>query len=341
MKLFLGFLISIGLMVAQTISPGNVNVTFDLAKDTLVALPDVTITNPGPNAFVYNTVVNSYTSNVLIWPVQASIPPGTTGTVKLSVAASNLAVGSYNIPVTFVQAPSSGNLSLSFGITLTVIDSRTFVSSADPTIPHIASGDGWTTTVKLTNVSNWVSLVTLKFYDPTGSNSPFFVNGFYATEYSIVVPGNGSTDVVLSDPNWLKTGSLDMKTVYGTGVSAQATYSNSAFEATIPATIPNKDVMYLTFDNIGRKSTGVALVNYLNYPQEVTFVFYDNIGNNFYNDKLTLPAKGQVAITLDSTFSQTKNKSGTVKISTVRPALTGFGLKFNLDKGYFTVSQIF
>lgn len=342
MKFILSLIFAVSLVFAQpTVSPSLVNVTFDLAKDTLVSLPDVTISNPTGTAFVYNTVVNNNQSNVLIWPVQGVIPPGTNQVVRLSVVANNLPVGNYNIPVTFVQAPNTGNLSLSLGINLSVIDSRTFTVSTDPTIPHIASGEGWTTTVKLANTSNWISLVTLKFYDPLGVNSPFFVNGNYVTEHSVVVPGNGVVDVVMSDPTSLKTGSLDIKTVYGTGVSASATYSNSVFEATIPTSIPNRDSFSMVFDNVGRKSTGLALVNYLNYQQEIVFVFYDNMGVQFYTDKIVLPAKGQAALALDAAFPNTKGKSGIVKVQTTRPALTGFGLKFNLDRGYFTTSPIF
>ena len=344
MRLILGFLISVGLVVAQpqpTVSPSVVNVTFDLAKDSLVSLPDVTISNPTGTAFVYNTVVNTNQSNVLIWPVQSVIPPGTNQVVRMSVAASNLPVGNYNIPVTFVQVPNTGNISFSVGINLAVIDSRTFTASTDPTIPHIASGEGWTTTVKLANTSNWISLVTLKFYDPLGVNAPFFVNGNYVTEHSVVVPGNGVVDVVMSDPISLKTGSLDIKTVYGTGVSVSATYSNTIFEATIPSSIPNRDSFTMIFDNVGSKSTGLALVNYLNYQQEIVFVFYDKMGIQFYTDKIVLAAKGQAALTLDVAFPNTKGKSGTVKIQTTRPSLSAFGLKFNLEKNYFTTIPIF
>ena len=184
-------------------------------------------------------------------------------------------------------------------------------------------------------------MVTLKFYNPSGTNTAFFVNGNYALEHSVVVPGNGTVDVVLSDPNGLKTGSFDVKTVYGSGVNTQATYSNSFFEATIPSSIPNKDTFYMNYDNTGRNSTGIALVNYLNYPQEITFTFFDSLGIQLYVNKLTIPAKGQTALTLDATFPQTKGKYGVLQVKTTRPALTGFGLKFNLDKGYFTTSSIF
>lgn len=339
MKFILMSIFSVGLMFAQpTVSPSSVNVTFDLATDTIVAVPDVTISS-NATPFAFNTVVTSNQQAVLVWPVQGFLPPGTNQIVKMSIVGTGLTVGTYSIPVSFVQTLPS--VSVSVGINLTVIDSRTFTASTDPTIPHIASGDGWTTTVKLSNTSNWISLVTLKFYNTSGTNTAFFVNGNYTLEYSVVVPGNGTVDVVLSDPNGLKTGSFDVKTIYGSGVNTQATYSNSFFEATIPSSIPNKDTFYINYDNTGRNSTGIALVNYLNYPQEVTFTFFDSLGIQLYVNKLTIPAKGQTALTLDATFPQTKGKNGILQVKTTRPALTGFGLKFNLDKGYFTTSSIF
>jgi len=339
MKFILVSIFSIGLMFSQpTVSPSSVNVTFDLATDTIVAVPDVTISsNAAP--FAFTTVVPSNQQAVLVWPVQGFLAPGTNQVVKMSVVNNGLSVGSYNIPVNFVQ--NSPSVSVSVGINLTVIDSRTFTTSTDPIIPHIASGGGWTTTVRLTNTSNWISLVTLKFYEPSGTNSPFFINGNYVSEHSVVVPGNGSVDVVLSDPLSLKTGSLDIKTVYGSGVVAQATYSNASFEATISSSIANRDGFSLPYDNYGSFSTGLALVNYLNYTQEVAFTFYDNLGNQIHTDKITLPARGQTALTLDVAFPQTKGKVGSVRVKTTRSALTGFGLKFNRDKGYFTTIPIF
>lgn len=320
-----------------TVSPSVVNVTFDLAKDNIVNVPEVFISS-NLLTFAFNTIVPNNNPAVLVWPVQGFIPPGTTTSVRMSIVNSNLTVGSYVIPVTFVQ--NSPSVSVSVGINLTVIDSRTFTTSTDPTIPHIASGSGWKTIVKLTNTSPNVSLVTLKFYDPSGNNVAFSANNSYANEFSVAIPGFGNSDVILSDNFSLKTGSLDVKTVYGSGVVAQATYSNSAFEATIPASLPNKDVMYMSFDNTGRNSTGIALVNSLNYEQEVTYTFYDNMGSLFHTQKNLLPAKGQVSLTLDSTFPITTGKSGTVKISSPRVGLAGFGLKFNLDKNYFVTIPV-
>ena len=339
MKLVLLSLFSIGLFAQPSLSPSSVNVTFDLATDTIVSVPDVTLSS-NSTSFAFNTVIPSNQQMVLVWPVQGYLPPGTTQVIRMSVVKNILTVGNYNIPVTFTQSFQPA-YSVSVGINLTVIDSRTFTTSTDPTIPHIASGGGWTTTVRLTNTSNWLSLVTLKFYDPSGTNNPFFVNGNYMTEYSVGLPGNGSTDVVMSDPNSLKTGSLEIKTVYGSGVVAQSTYSNNLFEATISSSIPNKDEFVMPFDNSGPYSTGLALVNYLNYPQEVFFTFYDNFGSQIHVDKLSIPAKGQTSLTLDIMFPQTKSKIGSVKVKTVRASLTGFGLRFNKEKSYFTTVPIF
>lgn len=340
MKLILMCVFGLGMMIAQpSLSPSTVNVTFDLATDIIVAVPDVTLSSNSA-VFAFNMVIPSNQQMIMVWPVQGFIPPGTTQVIRMSVINNGLAVGNYNIPVTFVQS-FAPQFSVSVGIALTVIDSRTFITPTDPSIPHIASGGGWTTTVRLTNTSNLLSLVTLKFYDPLGTNKQFFVNGNYLSEYSVGLPGMGSIDAIMSDPYSLQTGSLDIKTVYGSGVVAQSTYSTNAFEATIASSIPNKAAFTMTFDNSGPYSTGLALVNYLNYPQELTFAFYDNFGSQIYTNKLSIPAKGQTSLTLDNAFPQTKSKSGSVRVTAARPSLTGFGLKFNKDKSYFTTIPIF
>lgn len=346
-KVLLGLFLSLGVLVAQPrVEPGTVSVTFDLAKDTLVQLPEVKIVNPTGPAFVYNTVLNNFQQNVLVWPPFNVVQPGNVQPLSIAIAGNNLTVGTYNIPVSFVQTasltnPFAVNFSVSLGITLNVIDSRTFVTSTDQVIPHIASGEGWTTTVKLSNTSSSVSLVSLKFYDQQGNNVPYFVNNNFTQEYSVVVPANGTTDVKLYDPFALKTGSIEMKPIYGTGVTMQAVYSNDSFEATVQSSVPNKDMFNVSFDSVGRRSTGLALVNYLNYPQDVTLTFYDASGNLFYVNKIFVSARGQVAVTLDNVFPVVKNKTGTVRVTSPRPGIAGFGLKFNLDKGYFTTSPVF
>lgn len=345
MKYILGFILSVGLAFSQAkVEPSIINAQFDIAKDTFIQLPDVNLINQSQGVgFMYNTSLGNYSNNISVWPSQGFVMPGGVLPVKVSFVGSGVPVGNYVVPISFVPVQGLvGNPNpVVLTLNLSVIDSRTFTIGSNPVIPHIASGAGWTTTVKLSNTSPNLSLVTLKFYDPFGNNNQFFVNGTWSAEYSVAVPGNGTTDIVLSDPSSLKTGSIELKTVYGSGVVAHATYSNSEFEAAIPSSQPNKDSFSISFDNIGRRSTGVALVNYLNYAQEVTFTFFDTTGFAFHTEKALLPANGQLGLTLDVAFPKTDNKAGTMRVSTNRPALTGFGLKFNLDRGYFTVSPIF
>ena len=133
-----------------TVSPSIVNVTLDLAKDNIVNAPKVFISS-NLSPFAFNTIVpnnnpavlvwpvkmqmwalREYAAKnnkpaVLVWPVQGFVPPGTTTSVRMSIINSNLTVGSYVIPVNFVQ--NSPSVSVSVGINLTVIDSRTFTTS--------------------------------------------------------------------------------------------------------------------------------------------------------------------------------------------------------------------
>jgi len=341
---FLICLINVGMAFAQlSISPGISSVTYDVARDTSITLPDVTLTNNGTGGIFWNTNNNT---GINIYPAVGYLPAGATVNVVIQVNASTYSVGNYYIPVNFLSKDAvitGGNSwSISYGITLTVVDSRTFVVTNKPIIPHVASGAEWKTVITLLNPSPTASLVDIKFYDPTGQPTTFTVDGVPRGDYLTVVSAYGTSTITLFELTGpVKTGSLEFQTLYGQDPKAFANYVNNSFEAFISADVPNSSSMTIGFDNTGTNRTGLALGNYLNFAQDITLTFYDYTGVLLDTQIMRLNPYGQSSFELSQTFSKISGKRGIVKISAARNGLSGFAFKFNLSKGYFVTSPKF
>lgn len=332
-----------------TLAPASATVTYDKAVDTVVSLPGVTLT-AGANPFFYSVFVPvEYSAVITYAPMVGFLPPGTTGEVRMAVNAQSLNVGTYNIPVSFVQ--SSPNVIVGFGITLNVTDSRTYVlpGATDRQIPHIAAGDNWKTRVRLVNTSSTTSVSELRFYNAAGQSENFAVNGFL-TNYlpGVAIPARGFVDLVLDNPAGLKTGTATVKPLIGDVPGINVVYMNSspAFESAVEIKQPNKANMTIVFNNVGRNSTGIAISNALNYNQELTFEFFDEQGQNLVPTgttvaKVRIPQNGQYIATMGTLWPFTAGKTGTVRITGTQPALYGFGLQFDLDKGVFYTQPVF
>jgi hypothetical protein len=332
-----------------TLSPAGATVSYDKAVDTLVSLPGVTIT-AGANSFAYSVYVPvDYSAVVLYSPMVGYLPPGTTGAVQLAVNAQSLNVGTYSIPVNFVQ--NSPSLVVGFNITLNVTDSRTYVlpSANDRQIPHIAAGDVWKTRVRLVNTTSSPSISEVRFYNPQGLAENFAVNGFL-TNYlpGVTVPARGYLDLTLDNPSGLKVGTAMIKPLLGATPSINVVYANNSpvFESAVEVKHPSRSSLTVLFNNVGRNSTGIAISNALNFEQELTFEFFDEQGVSLTPTgvtvaKVKVPQNGQYIATVNSDWPFTAGKTGSIRITGTQPALFGFGLQFDLDRGVFYTQPAF
>lgn len=332
-----------------TLTPVSTTVTYDKAVDTLVTLPELNLT-AGANPFFYSVSVPvEYAAVIIYAPMVGYLPPGTTGQVRLALNAQSLNVGSYAIPVNFVQ--NSPNLSVSFGITLNVTDSRTYVlpGATDRQIPHIAAGGNWKTRVRLVNPGAVPSISEVRFYNAAGQTENFAVNGFL-TNYlpGVAIPARGFVDLVLDNPAGLKTGTATVKPLIGDVPGINVIYQSAlpAFESAVEVKQPNRSTMTIVFNNVGRNSTGIAVSNALNFLQELTFEFFDEQGQSLIPAgttvaKVRVPQNGQYIATMNTVWPFTAGKTGSVRITGTQPALSGFGLQFDLDKGVFYTQPVF
>lgn len=332
-----------------TVTPAGTTVTYDKAVDTVISLPAVNLT-AGTNPFFYSVFVPvDYASVITYSPMVGYLPPGTTGEVRMAVNAQSLNVGSYNIPVSFVQ--NSPNVIVGFGLTLNVTDSRTYVlpGATDRQIPHIAAGDNWKTRVRLINTSMSTSVSEIRFYNAAGQAENFAVNGVL-TNYlpGVAIPARGSVELTLDNPSGLKVGTATVRPLIGDVPGINVVYQNSSpgFESAVEVKQPNKSAMTIAFNNVGRNSTGIAISNALNFNQELTFEFFDELGQSMVPTgatvaKVRVPQNGQYIATVSTVWPFTAGKTGSVRITGTQPALYGFGLQFDLDKGVFYTQPAF
>jgi len=332
-----------------TLTPASATVTYDKAVDTVIPLPDFTLT-AGAYPFFYSVFVPvDYAAVITYAPMVGYLPPGTTGQVRLAINAQSLTVGTYNIPVNFVQ--NSPSVSVGFGITLNVTDSRTYVlpGVTDRQIPHIAAGDNWKTRVRLVNSGSTTSVSEIRFFNALGQAENFAVNGFL-TNYlpGVAIPARGFVDLVLDNPVGLKTGTATVRALVGEVPGINVIYQNTApaFESAVEIKQPNRSSMIIVFNNVGRNSTGIAISNTLNFSQELTFEFFNEQGQNLVPtgttvNKVRLPQNGQYIATVNTAWAFTAGKTGSIRITGTQPALYGFGLQFDLSTGVFYTQPAF
>jgi hypothetical protein len=328
-----------------TVSPAMVTVTYDLATDTVKLVPAITVTAGSSASFFYAVnVPSNFVSVVQGGPLVGLIPPSNTVLVQFAVNASSLTVGTYNIPLTFVQ--SNPSFSVSVGLTLVVVDSRTYVflDNNSRMVPHIAAGSPWTTRLRFTNNTNNLQICDVRFFDATGAAASFLVAGV-PTQYipAVAVAANGYTDLVV-DNTALKTGTAVIHSFMGGMPGINAIYLNSQnnIESAVEIKSSNNGTLRMVFDSVGRHSSGVAMGNSLNYPITVTLQFTDGNGVSLLPvgsavPQVSIPANGQFIAVLDQMFPFLAQKTGVLTLTSSQPALTAFGLLFDLtNDGFYT-----
>jgi hypothetical protein len=331
-----------------SLNPAAQTVTYDKATDNVVLLPPVNITSKPTSPFFYFLQVPSeYAGVISANQLLGVLGAGRTGAVQLSVNASTLAVGVYHITLNFAQSPDV----LNYDLTLTVTNSREYVlpGANDRLLPHIAAGADWVTKVRLVNTSQSEEISEIRFYEASGLSTNFTVNGF-STSYlpAVRVPANGYVDLTLTNPAGLKVGTATIKSIIGSAPGVNAIYRNSTLKSESAVEIkPSTQTGFnIVFDNMGRNSTGVAVANALNYDQEVTLEFYDANGVKITAPdsapvRVRVPANGQVIFISDQAYPITAGKNGVIRVLGTQPALSGFGLLFNMETGVFYTQPAF
>jgi len=337
-NILLSMMLFVGVAFGQlTTYPASASATFDVSTGAPVVV-ELAVQNTGTQG-VFWTWSNAPTPspNIDVQPRNGFLSAGSSQVVRVFInSAVGIPFGSFVAPIEFSSytSNSSERVATSFEVHFNVIDSRTYVTPQDYVIPHIASGGGWSTTVNLTNTTDTVSLVQLKFFNTSGTNDFFTVNGSSVSSYSVVVPANGTASFKMNEPVGTKSGTIVATPVYGQPVNISAIYDNGLFEVSVLGVVPNKRQLNIPFNNTGDNVTSVAFANFLNYQQRVRVSMFDDFGYMFHTNSVELGPFAQTSFSTVVAFPSSVGRSGTLRLDTQQNGLAGFGLKFNLRKNF-------
>jgi hypothetical protein len=323
--------------VVDKYAGGNQQISWPI----IVALPPGTAGASRAYRILSPTITSTGNSALSFYPSFNVLQPGQTDNVTITVNVDAFAIGQYGVPI-FVTDLNS-NLTVTVSLTLTVTDLRS-LSIPPPTtrtVPHIASGAGWRTIVQFTNPSNLPSVVEMNLFAPNGVPTSLRLrDGRFSSVIEEVIPGYGTTSIVFEDvfTKETLTGSAEIKPLLNNPVGVTIIYETTdanAHEAGLQATAVTSGLLTLFYDNTGGRVTGVALLNSLNYPQNLTITYYDDGGSVLDTQIVTLAAKGQTSFV--ATTPKIANRVGVFTVSAPIPALTGFALRFNKDMQFIPV----
>ena len=312
-----------------------------LSWPIVVALPPGTAGNT--RAYRIVSPANPTSGNPLITfnPSFDVLQPGTADAIAVKVNVDAFVIGQYSLQVFVLDLNT--NTSQTAVITLTVADLRTLTipPATTRTVPHLATGAGWITTLQFTNPSNLPSAIEIDFYSPAGVPTPFRLrDGRYAAVAEEIIPGYGTTSIVLEDTfaKGTLTGTAEIKPLLNNPVGTTIIYQttdNGTYETGIQATAVTSGLLTLFYDNTNGRSTGVAVLNSLNFPQVLTITYYDDGGDILDTQTLTLPAKGQTSFMASN--PKIANRMGVFTVSAPIPTLTGFALRANKNMQFIPV----
>jgi hypothetical protein len=219
------------------------------------------------------------------------------------------------------------------------------VYSEDVVMPHLADGDGWTTTITLVNLDSTDAPFQLSFLDNNGHalTIPFLETGDESI-LSGTIPFRGTVTLHTtgtSDP--LKEGWAFVSSNQLIGGMAVFSFHRPGvldFESVVPFTSYLDLQQVLAFDHRDGFLTGLAMANFLASPITVRMQFVDENGVALFSDTVNLPAGGHTSFLLSDRYPQLEDKRGTIQFSEqsgLVEGLTVMGLRFTPDGPFTTI----
>jgi hypothetical protein len=208
---------------------------------------------------------------------------------------------------------------------------------------HFVVGDGWSTSLVLTNISTASETFTVRAFGDNGSamDDPF-ARGTQAPVTGTLGPGASQTIDTQTAPT-LRTGwaavipgTANTQRITGFAVFRYRHAGQNDYEAVVPlsSTFGHRTVM--PFDNSNGFQTGVAVMN----PNEFASITVqvrvrDENGTSAESYSINLPPLGHTAVVLSSGYPGTANRRGTLMLTSSDSSFGVLGLRFN-PSGPFT-----
>jgi hypothetical protein len=217
-------------------------------------------------------------------------------------------------------------------------------------IPQVADGDSWKTSLKVFSRTGRTALVSIHFYDDNGKALalPLVGRGTTSQLEVSIGPYDSVTIETEGAGNTLLVGWAHLESDYevgGVAVFRQRTATQMDNEAAVPLSYPATS-MISTFDNTGGFVTGVALVNNGPGPVTLNIGFTEEGGQTLGSRAVVLNSFAHTSFVVAERFPEVTGKRGTMHITattyqaTVEGSMTALGLRFN-PKGSFTSVPFF
>ena len=219
-------------------------------------------------------------------------------------------------------------------------------------LPQVASGGGWTTTITLVNTGAAAAQATLNFFDNNGNPLPLpltFPQGTAnavtsststntlnaGAELIVQTTGPSNQAIQVGWAQLLTTGSIT-----GSSVFAQAS-AGSLQEGVSPLETRNPGAFVLSFDNAASYITGVALANIVAQPANIGFIIRDDNGAVLLSGTIALPQQGHTSFVLPTAYAVTAGRRGTLEFDTpANGQISVLGIRYNPVGGFSTIPAL-
>lgn len=213
------------------------------------------------------------------------------------------------------------------------------------TIPHVADGANWKTTIILTNLENRAANYKLDFFTNDGRKMVFEINGHGIKDsFSGVIPKNGMVTLETAgksatlNQGWagldLVSDNVGIMAIFGTtGIPGRPD-----FEATITGATLVDFSGTIAFDNTNGYNTSIAILNPTLFADSTVPVsIYDQFGVLVKGETITLRAGNKQAFAIADRWPETRGKRGVIHFDGALTGWTGFGLRFNPNGAFTTI----
>gem|GEM_PF-2906601 len=218
------------------------------------------------------------------------------------------------------------------------------------TLPQIADGGLFRTTITITNQDFLTAYVTMKFHRSTGAGATAdwnlrFDNGATSASTILIPPGSSVTLRTTGEPAVVEQGWGEIFStgywVSGFAVFEQSIPGRPEQEAAVPINYAAPRRILLPFDNTSGFTTSVAVANISETDASIiNLVFRDTAGNRITTQTLGLPARGHTAFELIQSYPVLKGIAGTLEFSTTAGETSALGLRFTDSGAYTTFKAI-
>jgi hypothetical protein len=308
-------------------------VTARMGADKLTKAGNFAIDNATTTQFAPGSAVGEYVTHTA-----AGTSAGTSGSSTWEVSWTAPAAGSGL--VTFYAAGNAANNSGTNQGDLIYMTSLAITEAADTPVtgksyilPQLAFGGGWYTAIYLSNTTDAMVHVDVKFRSTDGTDLSVPLVGVGPVTSQLVMIGPRAT-ALLEAPNsgTLRQGWTELTLpdgVTGYGVFRQSSAGRADQEAVVPLSEDSRQQANMSWDDTAL-TTAMAVVNPGASAISVTMIVYGNDGAQIGTSTLNLGARNRVAFNLRDQpgMAGVTGKRGLARLSVTTGSVAALGLRF-------------